>query len=301
MTIAAGGFLAGLLVFAVLLYAGLPNAEEIKNYRPESTITPASIDWSTLPDYPVRMWVPLDQISPWLQKAVILSEDDLFYQHEGINFDMMWEAFKVNWERGRYARGASTLTMQLARNAFLHKRKTLLRKLKEMILARRLEQHLSKQRILELYLNVVEWGENIYGAEAASRYYFGKAAADLNLAQASLLASMLPNPKYFNPFKRYQSCKRMQERVLWLMEISRVITEGQLKSAFAQTVHLRGQKAPETPAPIDSLVEAQYALPDTLHEIPVPVLTDTVSRDTFSEIKLDPSQVLPADTSQALN
>ncbi|MGH7597646.1 MAG: transglycosylase domain-containing protein, partial [bacterium] len=173
-------FLVGMGYF--LLFAGLPDAEEIKAYQPASTVNPNHINWSKRSTDSIRIWVPIKRISPLLQKAVVISEDDVFYQHDGINYETMKEAFRVNLEKGRYVRGASTLTMQLARNAFLHKRKTLLRKARELILTRRIENNLSKTRILELYLNIVEWGDGIYGAEAASRYYFGKSAANLNLA-----------------------------------------------------------------------------------------------------------------------
>jgi membrane peptidoglycan carboxypeptidase len=176
---------------------------------------------------------------------------------------MMKEAFRVNLERGRYVRGASTITMQLARNAFLHKRKTLLRKIREIILTRRIEKNLSKSRILELYLNIVEWGEGIYGAEAAARFYFGKPASNLNLNEATLLAAMLPNPKYFNPFTRLKSCQRMQKRVLWLMQNAHEITDEQAEWARTSYLVLRGSLPPQetAAAAVDSLEEAKYLEP----------------------------------------
>jgi membrane peptidoglycan carboxypeptidase len=176
---------------------------------------------------------------------------------------MMKEAFRKNLEKGRYVRGASTITMQLARNAFLHKRKTLLRKIRELILTRRIEKNLSKSRILELYLNIVEWGEGIYGAEAAARFYFGKPASNLNLNEATLLAAMLPNPKYFNPFTRLKSCQRMQKRVLWLMQNAREITADQAQWARTSYLVLRGSLPPQetAAAAVDSLEEAKYLEP----------------------------------------
>ena len=252
----------------LFLFSGLPDAEEIKAYQPPSTVTPDRLNWNRRTADSIRIWASIKRISPLLQKAVIISEDDVFYQHDGINYEMMKEAFRFNVEKGRYVRGASTITMQLARNTFLHKRKTLLRKAREMILARRLEKNLSKTRILELYLNIVEWGDRIYGAEAASRYYFGKSAANLNLAEATLLAGMLPNPKYFNPFKRLKSVQRMQHRVIWLMQNAREITPEQTQ--WAQTgFTLRGGSPPETAAtPIDSLEEAKYFEPTPSESIP---------------------------------
>jgi monofunctional biosynthetic peptidoglycan transglycosylase len=273
----------------LLLFAGLPDAEEIKAFQPPSTVSPERLNWNKrtaagVATDSIRVWTPLKRISPYLQKAVIISEDDVFYQHDGINYETMKEAFRVNWERGRYVRGASTLTMQLARNAFLHKRKTLLRKIRELILARRLEANLSKSRILELYLNIVEWGEGIYGAEAASRYYFGKSAASLNLSEATLLASMLPNPKIFNPFKRLKSVQKMQKRVVWLMENAREITPEQAQWALTGFT-LRGGIAPQenVASEVDSLEEAQYfelipaeIAPSSPSQIIAPTASDSI-------------------------
>jgi monofunctional biosynthetic peptidoglycan transglycosylase len=281
----------------LLLFTGLPDAEEIKSYQPLSTVKPDRINWNKRATDSIRIWAPIKRISPLLQKAVIISEDDVFYQHGGINYETMKEAFRVNWEKGRYVRGASTLTMQLARNAFLHKRKTLLRKIREIILARRLEQHLSKTRILELYLNIVEWGDGLYGAEAAARYYFGKAAANLNLAEATLLAAMLPNPKYFNPFKRLKSVQRMQSRVIWLMQNAHAITPEQ--AHWAQTGFvLRGGVTPQetAAAAVDSLEEAKYIEPNPT-AMPAPAFPPATKTPADSLSLPDTSSV--ADSSAA--
>jgi len=256
----AGFFVLALIGYA-LVFGDLPSDEEIKSYRPEITAKSASaINWNKPRVSGVRVWVPLSRISKSLQQAVIISEDDTFYQHDGVNFTMMKEAFLLNWRKGRYMRGASTISMQLARNAFLHKQKTLMRKIREIILTRRMEKALTKKQILELYLNIVEWGDNVYGAEAAAHYYFGKSAANLSLRESSLMASLLPNPIYFNPFKRPNSCRRMQARVLNLMLLSRAITQEQHAYATAASLHLRGgAAAPEAqPAVVDTLEEAKY-------------------------------------------
>ncbi|MGH7454691.1 MAG: monofunctional biosynthetic peptidoglycan transglycosylase, partial [bacterium] len=274
----------------------LPDAEEIKAYQPASTVNPNHINWSERTTDSIRIWVPIKRISLLLQKAVIISEDDVFYQHDGINYETMKEAFRVNLERGRYVRGASTLTMQLARNAFLHKRKTLLRKARELILTRRIEKTLSKTRILELYLNIVEWGDGIYGAEAASRYYFSKSAAKLNLAEATMLASMLPNPKYFNPFKRLKSVQRMQKRVVWLMQNAREITPEQAEWALTGITLRGGISSYETePAAVDSLEEAKYIEPMSERIAPSPPPTTTTPVESDS---LPPPDTLaaPADS-----
>lgn len=238
----------------LLLFAPLPDESEIRNFKVESTASPGRINWNQRREKPVRIWTPLRQISPLLQQAVVISEDDLFYHHDGYNLHMMKEAWRVNLEKKRYVRGASTITMQLARNAFLQDRsKTILRKARELILTRRLENALDKKRILELYLNVVEWGEGIYGAEAAARYYFGKSAAHLHLGEAAMLAAMLPNPVYFNPFKRMKACGRMQKRVLDLMVLHRVITPEEAAAAGPASLALRGEPAPPPSPPAQSV------------------------------------------------
>lgn len=253
-SLALGLFLTFDLAVWLILFAGLPSVEEIKAFKPHSTVKPGRINWSKRSADSIRIYVPLSKISPLLQQAVVISEDDLFYQHNGFNIPMMKEAMRVNLEKKRYVRGASTITMQLARNAFLHKRKTLVRKLREIVLTRRIERALTKKQILEMYLNIVEWGEGIYGAEAAARFYLDKPAAQLTLAEASLLAAMLPNPIYFNPYKRMKSCSRMQKRVLDLMALSRVITAEQARAAGPSAIWLRGTPAPIIePAPSDSV------------------------------------------------
>lgn len=238
----------------IFIFWGLPDAQEIKNFKVQSTVQSfENIDWEQRRSNPIRRWVPLGAISENLQKAVIISEDDTFLEHKGVNFEMMREAFKVNLERKRYARGASTITMQLARNAFLNKEKSLLRKIREIIVARRMEDALTKKQILELYLNIVEWGNNIYGAEAAAQYYFGKPARALNLAESSLLAGMLPNPKRFNPYTRMQTVKKFQKRVLHLLKLSHAIDAETAALAYEKPIYLRGQQRPMlAPAPADS-------------------------------------------------
>lgn len=243
-SLALGLFLLFDLTIWLTLFAGLPSAEEIKAFKPHSTVKAGRINWNKRGADSIRIYVPLAKISPLLQQAVVISEDDLFYQHNGFNIPMMKEAMRVNLEKKRYVRGASTLTMQLARNAFLHKRKTIVRKLRELVVTYRIEQALTKKQILEMYLNIVEWGQGIYGAEAASRFYFDKPASQLTLAEASLLAAMLPNPIYFNPYKRMKSCGRMQKRVLDLMTLSRVITAEQARAAGPSALWLRGTPAP---------------------------------------------------------
>jgi monofunctional biosynthetic peptidoglycan transglycosylase len=153
-----------------------------------------------------HQYVPLSRISRYMQRAVVLSEDARFWSHEGIDWKETAKATQESIEARKLTRGASTITQQLAKNLYLSEDRSLVRKLKEWILAKRLEQSLEKKRILELYLNFVELGNGIFGVEAASRAYFGKSAAALDAGEAAVLTAMLPAPRKRNvkrPSKRF--------------------------------------------------------------------------------------------------
>lgn len=139
-------------------------------------------------------WRPLTQIASTLQRAVVAAEDDRFYEHHGFDVAAIQRALRINLKRGKYAFGGSTITQQLAKNLYLSASKNPFRKLKELMIALQLENCLRKERILELYLNVVQWGPNIFGAEAAAQFYFQHDAKDLSAAQSAFLATILPNP-----------------------------------------------------------------------------------------------------------
>lgn len=145
-------------------------------------------------------WVPLSQVSSHLQKAVICAEDARFYEHSGIDYHEMKHSIMTNIRRRSFSRGFSTITMQVARNLYLSREKYLWRKAAEIWIALKMEWMLPKKRILEIYLNIAEWGKGIYGAEAASQYYFKKRASELTLKEASFLAAILPNPKKWGRF-----------------------------------------------------------------------------------------------------
>src|SRR5215467_15824663 len=142
-----------------------------------------------------QIWVPYGAISEHLKKAILVSEDASFFSHKGVDVVEMKEAIKKDWETASFKRGGSTITMQLAKNLYLNPSKNPLRKAKEIVIAWQLEQALSKRRIFEIYLNVVEFGRNIYGAEAAARQYFAKPAANLDISEAATLAALLPSPR----------------------------------------------------------------------------------------------------------
>jgi len=166
------------------------------------------------PDKPFRVelkrnrpthWVSLNDISKQARTAVILSEDAAFYQHHGYDPDAIKEALKHDLEKRSFARGASTLTQQVVKNVFLEHEKRLWRKLKEFILAVRLEKAVGKARILEVYFNIAEWGEGVFGIQAAARFYFNKPASELNAKEGAFLAMLLPSPKrYSQSFRQKQ-------------------------------------------------------------------------------------------------
>jgi monofunctional glycosyltransferase len=142
-----------------------------------------------------HVWVSYGAISDHLKKAVLLSEDAAFFSHKGVDLNELKESLKTDWESMSFRRGGSTITMQLAKNLYLDPSKNPLRKAREIVIAWQLEHALSKRRIFEIYLNVVEFGRNIYGAEAAARHYFGKPAAALDPLESATLAALLPSPR----------------------------------------------------------------------------------------------------------
>lgn len=146
-----------------------------------------------------QVWVPLSRISPYLVKAVLIAEDDKFWSHEGFDYESIKQAVEKDLQSGRLRFGGSTISQQLARNLYLSPAKSIWRKFREVLITWRMEQVLSKKRILELYLNVVEWGDGIFGAEAASRHYFEKPASELSPREAARLAVVLPSPRKLDP------------------------------------------------------------------------------------------------------
>jgi len=142
-----------------------------------------------------QVWVAYGGISEHLKRAILLSEDAAFFSHQGVDVQELKESIKRDWETLSFKRGGSTITMQLAKNLYLNPSKNPLRKVKEMFIAWQLEHALSKRRIFEIYLNIIELGRNVYGAEAGARHYFGKTAAALDPLEAATLAALLPSPR----------------------------------------------------------------------------------------------------------
>jgi monofunctional glycosyltransferase len=192
-------FLTAVVAAIAYFYGSLPDVQGLKGKNPKSTalmeLRDQEYKQKGIRSSGRQIWVSYDAISDHLKKAVLISEDASFFSHAGVDVKEMQEALKKDWETGSFARGGSTITMQLARNLYLGPAKNPLRKAKEIVIAWQLEHALSKRRILEIYLNIVEWGRNIYGAEAAARHYFAKSAADLDIVEAATLAALLPSPR----------------------------------------------------------------------------------------------------------
>jgi monofunctional biosynthetic peptidoglycan transglycosylase len=203
--------------YGAYIYLTLPDVRALRTSNPETTAFQAlrAREARSKGQEPrkAQRWVPYGRISSNLVRAVLVAEDSKFWKHEGIDFEQMRESMEVNIERREFARGASTITQQLAKNLYLSPSKNPIRKVREVLIARRLEAELSKQRILELYLNVIEWGDGIYGAEAAARKYFGRSAAELGSQESALLAAAIVNPRVFDPGHPSARLRRRQQMV----------------------------------------------------------------------------------------
>jgi monofunctional biosynthetic peptidoglycan transglycosylase len=162
--------------------------------------------------------VPLSRISPALARAAVAAEDARFYEHAGVDWAAVRGALEKDWDGRNLRHGASTITQQLAKNLYLSPRRTLLRKLREWAIARKLEATLTKRRILELYLNVIEFGPRTFGAEAAARRYFGKPAARLSDLEAATLAAVIPSPRLYDPVRHSQRVAHRARQILRAME-----------------------------------------------------------------------------------
>ncbi|MGK2907252.1 MAG: transglycosylase domain-containing protein [Desulfuromonadales bacterium] len=242
-----------LLLAALVLTAGalatwilwdLPDVASLENRSISLTIE--------VPDWQGKMhpfkvgpknpyWVPLDSIPDELKWAVIVAEDANFYEHSGIDVPALKEAIKYDLKRKRLAHGASTITQQLAKNLFLSRDKSIRRKLREVLIAQSLESELTKGRILELYLNVVELGPLVYGMGHGARYHFDKPIHLLTLAEGAFLAAMLPGPRVaYNPETKAAKVRQRAARLLKLLGLRQIITEDEIEEALAQLDQLGG-------------------------------------------------------------
>lgn len=170
-----------------------------------------------------QIWIPLNRVSPYLIKAILIAEDDKFWSHEGFDLEAIQKAIEKDIKKGRFAFGGSTITQQLAKNLYLTPTKTSFRKIREAILTWRIERILTKKRILELYLNVIECGNGIFGVEAASRHYYGKPASELTPEESARLAAILPNPMRYSPIGESKYVERRSGLIYDIMEMRGVV------------------------------------------------------------------------------
>jgi monofunctional glycosyltransferase len=258
-----GQILAGIAAAAfggaVYAYITLPDVRPLAETNPATTAfiqlraDEAMADGRT-PRH-VQQWIAYRRISPHLKRAVLVAEDAAFWQHDGVDYDELQKSIELDWARGQLVRGASTITQQLAKNLFLSPSRNPARKLRELVITRRLEAELPKARILELYLNVIEWGDGIYGVEAASESYFGQSAAALTPTSAALLAGAIINPRLLNPAHPTPRLMRRQQMILKRM------------GAVTPPAEVARTKTPETSQSDKPVVSVPEASPDTLSTV----------------------------------
>ena len=214
-----GTLAAAAVAFAAsaYLYLSLPDVRPLRKENPKTTafmeLREREADKAGKKPRKLQQWVAYERISPSLKRAVIVSEDAAFFSHEGVDYDELEKSFEDSWKTGKRMRGGSTITQQLAKNLYLSPSRNPVRKIEELLIARRLEVELSKRRILELYLNVIEWGDGIWGAEAAARAYFQKPASALDADESALLAASIINPRRYSPARPSTFLLRRQELI----------------------------------------------------------------------------------------
>ena len=241
MTMLASSVVAGGLVGLAISFRNLPDVRILQTYSPTETTHIYDINGKPLAsihDEANRDVVPLDQISPNLKRAVLAIEDSNFFTHKGINPGGIARALIVNLEKGRTVEGGSTMTMQLVKNLFLSPQSKFSRKVAEAVMSIRLEQILNKDQILQLYLNQIYLGHNLYGVETASRSYFNKSANNLTLSEAAMLAGLISAPEEYSPFVNYKLAKERQEIVLNRMKDLKWITPAEETAARKEKIKL---------------------------------------------------------------
>jgi penicillin-binding protein 1A len=233
--------IAGGLVGLAMSFRNLPDVRVLKDYVPTETTYIYDVkgtQLASLHDEANREVVPLENISPNLKISLLAIEDSHFFMHQGINATGVGRAVVANFSKGGVAEGGSTITMQLIKNLFLSQKREFTRKLAESVLSIRLEQVFRKEKILEMYLNQVYWGHNNYGAETAAQSYFGKHAADLNLAEGALMAGLIQSPERWSPFVNLKKSQIRQREVLTRLRSLGWITDAQDKEARAYKIKI---------------------------------------------------------------
>lgn len=228
----------------MILYITLPEVSSLAAFNPSTTAfielrraqatkngTDFNLQWE---------WVPLSKISPYLINSLIYSEDNTFWTHGGIEWSSIIHALKIFWHQHRFVTGGSTITQQVAKNLYLSPDRNILRKGRQYLLAIELERHLSKERILEIYLNIIEWGDNIFGIEAASRHWFNCSASELTPNEAVNLALVVPNPRHRDPTNPPATFNRGINQLLLMLAEDGFISD-------EQVIHELNIELPEGP------------------------------------------------------
>jgi monofunctional biosynthetic peptidoglycan transglycosylase len=260
-------------IYITAIFLTLPDVRLLADAPPATTafmeLRAREAKAEARPYDPAWHWVSYDAISPALKRAVLVAEDSAFFEHGGIDYEELRKSMELNWERGDFSRGASTITQQLAKNLYLSPSRNPFRKFRELLITRLIEGALTKRRILELYLNVVEWGDGVYGAEAAARTYFRVPASGLNAEQSALLAGSLINPRRYSPGAPPRRLLARQRIILRRMRIG--------GGPLAATAAPRISEAPrpavqenEVPAELETLEEDPEAPAETTEETAPP-------------------------------
>jgi monofunctional biosynthetic peptidoglycan transglycosylase len=260
-----GVLIALALVDGLILLVTTPNPNVLAHEWPHTT---AWMQRAAATEPPAV--TSLDSISPFLVCAVIKAEDRAFFRHHGFDWPQIRKAISANWS-GASSMGGSTITQQLARNLYLGPERTIHRKLREALIARRLEHKLTKRRILELYLGVIEWSDGIWGVSAASRHYFGKSPADLDLYESVFLVSLIAAPRHPLSGANLTRAAQVQSRVLYQMLVSDIIDRAQWTAASERALAVERSLARG-----ESLEAALQSAPSSAHLRPAPQLSSMV-------------------------
>ena len=232
---------AGVAYYVVKISEDLPTVAEMEGYRNSEP----SLVFDRNGEVIARLFIEnrtslkLNQVSPWLVRAILAAEDSAFYQHSGIRLTSIARAMWIDLIAGGKMQGGSTITQQLARNLFLTQEKSITRKAKEIIIAMRMEKLFTKEQILEMYLNTINFGRGAWGVETAARTYFGCSASEIDLAQAAILAGLIPAPGRYNPLTNLQNSKDRQNYVLSRMETLGWIKSEERRRAYAEKLEFK--------------------------------------------------------------
>ena len=271
----------------LLLWCSIPNPERLADENPTSTAfidlrreqaadagKALKLEWQ---------WRPLGKISRYLRAAVVYAEDGHFYEHDGVDWHAIEVAFDKNIEMGELSVGGSTITQQLAKNLYLSRSRSVIRKLREMLIAFALEDHLTKQRILELYLNVAEWGDGVFGAEAAAKHWFHHTAQTLSPSEAARLAIALPNPFTRDPTVKSAELTKKAVRIVRLFRMQGLINAAQERAALDEV------GAPDTPVLPDKSLPAAPPVPAAAEPTEPPAdAAEQAPIETPDEVRDDP-------------